>query len=144
MEEGTGEMFRRFLNFFGLSHKPPPSRVLPSHADGTPMTSKEQHVWTMMQKVVDTHGCEIARQEGPGVYSPSPAYRGVLVSIESEAQLSCFCASGKWEATFKDGLVGVPRKIKDYGDAAKETSRGPVRAPSFVADDPIPPRKTHQ
>ena len=87
------------------------------------MKTLEQHVWAMMQKVLDTHGPEIARKEGPGVYNPSPAYRGVLVYIDSDSQLSCFCASGKWEAMFKDDVVGVPRKIKDYGDAAAEQSR---------------------
>jgi hypothetical protein len=75
------------------------------------MKSQEQHVWTMMQKVLDTHGSEIARKEGPGVYSPSPAYRGVLVNVDGEAQMSCVCASGKWEATFKDGVVSIPRKL---------------------------------
>ena len=87
------------------------------------MKSLEQHVWMMMQKVLETHEPEIARKEGPGVYSPSPAYRGVLVTIESDSQLSCFCASGKWEATFTDGVVGVPRKIKEYAEAAQEYSR---------------------
>jgi hypothetical protein len=134
---GVSFMLRRFLNFFGISQQPPPLRVLPSHADGTPMKSLEQHVWTMMQKVVETHGPEIARNEGPGVYNPSPAYRGVLVYIESESQLSCFCASGKWEATFTDGFVGVPRKIKDYGEAAQEQSRVPVISQLFFANEHI-------
>jgi len=107
-------MLRRFLTFLGISQKRTPSRVLPSHADGNPMKSQEQHVWTMMQKVLDTHGREIARKEGPGVYSPSPAYRGVLVNIDGESQMSCVCASGKWAATFKDGVVSVPRKINDW------------------------------
>lgn len=106
-------MFRRFLSsFFGESQKPIP-RVLPSHANGKPMNSKEKHVWKMLQKVLDAHRHEIEQNKGPGVYTPSKGYRGVLVNIDGPSQISCVCASGEWKATFTDGVVGVPERNND-------------------------------
>lgn len=115
--QGTAEknsMFHRFLTLFGTSEKSvAPSRIPPSHADGKPMNSKEKHAWTMLQKVLDAHRDDIERNKGPGVYTPSKGYRGVLVNVDGLTKISCICASGEWEATFKDGVVGVPRRIND-------------------------------
>ena len=109
-------MLRRFLsNFFGKRQKPLPARIPPPHADGKPMTSHEKEIWTMMQKGVDRHWDQVARmgkEEWRG-FPPGRYFRGEVLRVYGGSRMVFISPSGEWEATLKDGVVGVPWKIPD-------------------------------
>jgi hypothetical protein len=113
-------MFRRFLSpffspFFSRSKKSTASpRVAPCHADGKRMSSKEKHVWAMMQKGVDRHwekivGMGKADQMG---FPPGRYFREEFMRVYGGSWLVLVCPSGEWEATLSPtGEISVPRRI---------------------------------
>jgi len=102
-------MFRCFLsNFFATSQEPTQPRVPPVRADGKPMKGEEKQVWGMMQKALGEY---LERNTKTGVYTLGQGDRGVIVGVVGPSQIWCVCASGHWASAYKDGVVGIPRKI---------------------------------
>jgi hypothetical protein len=123
MEEGTVEMLRRFLSsFFGESQKSSarpksaaPLRVPPCHADGKPMTSDEMEIWAQMQRGLDRQWEKVARmgKEEKIGFTPGRDFRGDYLRVYGGSRIELVSPSSDWEATIEDGLVSVPRKIRD-------------------------------
>ena len=78
------------------------------------MTTDEQEIWAQMQKGIDRHWAQIARMgKGDHIGFISGRYlRGSFLRVCEGSQMELVSPSGYWEATVKDGLVNVPRKIR--------------------------------